>query len=391
MANILTINGGSSSIRFALYASGDPPRQMLQGKIERVGSAKAELRVAGSEAAKTFKIKATDSKSVIASLADWLNHHAGHSIDAIGHRVVHGLDRMTPERVSGAVLKALKRLKPYDPEHLPREIELIESLARRYRRAPQVVCYDTAFHRDMPEVAQLLPIPRRYLRRGIRRYGFHGLSYTYLLERLKDLGDPAARDGRVILAHLGSGASMAAVRAGRCIDTSMGFTPAAGFMMSTRSGDLDPGLMGYLARREHLSSAKLQRLVNHESGLLGVSGSSGDVRDLLACEARDFRAEQALELFCYQVRKWLGAYSASLGGLDTLVFAGGIGENAAPIRARICQGLGFLGIELDAALNARHAAVISASDSRVSVRVIATDEEAVIARTTQEVLQLNRK
>ena len=391
MANILTINGGSSSIRFALYLSGAPPRRILQGKIERVGSAKADLIVAGVAASKPAKFKATDSKSAIASLADWLSHHAGHSVDAIGHRVVHGLDRMTPERVSGPVLKALKRLKPYDPEHLPREIELIESLARQYRRVPQVVCYDTWFHRDMPQVAQLLPIPRRYLRRGIRRYGFHGLSYTYLMETLQHLGDPAAGSGRVILAHLGSGASMAAVKSGCCIDTSMGFTPTAGFMMSTRSGDLDPGLMGYLARRERLSSARLQRLVNHECGLLGVSGISGDVRDLLACEARDFRAEQALDLFCYQVQKWLGAFTAALGGLDTLVFAGGIGENAAPVRARICRGMGFFGIELDEERNARHAAVISAGGSRACVRVIATDEEAVIARTTQEVLQRNRK
>jgi acetate kinase len=254
-----------------------------------------------------------------------------------------------------------------------------------------VVCYDTAFHRDMPQVAQLLPIPRRYLRRGIRRYGFHGLSYTYLLEELQRLGDPAAGTGRVILAHLGSGASMAAVKAGRCIDTSMGFTPAAGFMMSTRSGDLDPGLMGYLARHEHLSSAKLQRLVNHESGLLGVSGISGDVRDLLACEGKDFRAEAALELFCYQARKWLAGFAAALGGLDTLVFSGGIGENAAPIRARICQDLAFLGIELDEERNAQHAPLISRGTAPVRVRVIPTDEEIVIARTTQEVLQLNRK
>ena len=391
MANILTINGGSSSIRFALFACDDPPRRLLQGKIERVGSAKADLVIAGGEQPSITKVKAHDSRSAIDSLAAWLSQHAGQAVDAIGHRVVHGLDRMTPERVSVGVLKALKRLKPYDPEHLPREIELIESLARRYRRAPQVVCYDTAFHRDMPQVAKLLALPRRYLRRGIRRYGFHGLSYTYLLEALKGLGDPAAVGGRVILAHLGSGASMAAVRCGHCIDTSMGFTPTAGFMMSTRSGDLDPGIMGYLARRERLSSARLQRLVNHESGLLGVSGISGDVRDLLACETKDFRAEEALDLFSYQVRKWLGAFTATLGGLDTLVFSGGVGENSAPMRARICQGLGFFGIELDEERNARHAAVISRGDAGVCVRVIPTDEEMVIARTTQDVLQLNRK
>ncbi len=232
----------------------------------------------------------------------------------------------------------------------------------------------------MPAVAACLPIPRRYSQQGVRRYGFHGLSYAYLLEELKRQGDPAATHGRVILAHLGNGASLAAVREGRGIDTSMGFTPAAGLVMGTRSGDLDPGLAFYFARGEGLDAAQFHAMVNHESGLRGISETSSDVRDLLARESADSRAAEALALYCYQAKKWIGAYAAALSGLDTLVFSGGVGENAAPIRARICEGLEFLGLELDGERNARGAPVISADRSRVAVRVIRTDEELMIAK-----------
>jgi acetate kinase len=245
---------------------------------------------------------------------------------------------------------------------------------------PQVVCFDTAFHRSMPRVASQLPIPRRYAAKGVQRYGFHGLSYTFLMGELARLGDPAAARGRVILAHLGSGASLAAVRDGRCIDTSMGFTPTAGLVMGTRSGDLDPGLVSYLALTDAMSAAQFQTMVNHESGLLGISETSADVRDLLEREPSDPRAAEALALFCYQAKKWIGSFAAALGGVDTLVFAGGIGENAAPVRKRICDGLGFLGIEIDADANGRHAQRISTgTGSPVTVRVIRTDEESVIA------------
>jgi acetate kinase len=239
----------------------------------------------------------------------------------------------------------------------------------------------------MPRVARLLPIPRRYAAKGVERYGFHGLSYAYLLEELARLGDRAATKGRAILAHLGSGASLAAVRDGRSVDTSMGFTPAAGLVMSTRTGDLDPGVAGYLARAERMTAARFQRMVNHESGLLGVSGTSADVRDLLAREGGDARAAEAVALFCYQAKKWIGSFAAALGGLDTLVFAGGIGENAPRIRERICDGLGFLGIEVDPALNAKNAALISPTPGPVAVRVIRTDEEIMIARAVTRVLQ----
>jgi acetate kinase len=289
--------------------------------------------------------------------------------------------------VTPKLLAELRRITPYAPEHLPRGIALIEAFLLRHPGLPQVACFDTAFHRGMPRVARLLPIPRRYAAKGVERYGFHGLSYAYLMEELRRL-DPAAAKGRLILAHLGNGASLAAVRSGKSIDTSMGFTPAAGLVMSTRTGDLDPGLLYYLARTERMTAARLQRMVNHESGLLGVSGTSSDLRDLLAREGGDVRAAEAVALFCYQARKWIGSFAAALGGLDTLVFTGGTGENAPLVRERICDELGFLGIELDPKRNAKNAPLISPDSGRVKVRVIRTDEELMIAKSVTRLLNL---
>ncbi len=298
------------------------------------------------------------------------------------------MKHIQPEIVTDELLGELHRLRPYDPDHLPREIELIEEFRARHPKLPQVACFDTAFHQTMPRVAKLLPIPRRYDAKGIQRYGFHGLSYAYLMEELARLGDPAAVTGRVILAHLGNGASIAAVRDGKSIDTSMGFTPTAGLVMSTRAGDLDPGLAPYLARTEHTTTKQFYEMVNHESGLLEFRRRAPTCGiyfrgRLLMCG----RAE-AVELFCYQAKKWIGSFAAALGGLDTLVFAGGIGENAPPVRARICKGLGFLGIELNEACNAESAEVISMDMSRVPVRVIRTDEELMIARSVSRILDL---
>jgi acetate kinase len=274
----------------------------------------------------------------------------------------------------------------FDPEHLPEELLLVNALHHGLPDVEQVACFDTAFHHNMPRVAQIFPIPRRYEAQGVRRYGFHGLSYAYLLEELARLaGDEAARR-RVILAHLGNGASLAAVQGGQSIDTTMAFTPTAGIPMSTRSGDLDPGLVSYWARKEKMSVKGFNELVNFQSGLLGVSETTSDMRDLLEREQEDPRAAEAVALFCYAVKKQIGAYAAALGGVETLVFAGGIGENAAPVRARICEGLGFLGIALDEARNAAHEGVISAAGGRVTVRVIHTDEEVMIARLTCEVI-----
>lgn len=388
MPNILTINAGSSSIRFALFAVSARPVRILEGKLDRIGSPEPILTAArAGQPAMPIKMSVDKSAAAIDSLLDWLEAQpGGASPGAVGHRVVHGMAHREPERVNATLIAALRNITPYDPEHLPREIELIEALQRRFPDAPQVVCYDTAFHRNMPAVATRLPIPSRYLAHGVQRYGFHGLSYTFLMQELARLGDPAVAHGRIILAHLGGGASLAAVLGGKCIDTSMGFTPTAGLVMGTRSGDLDPGLMSYLALAEKMTAAQFQTMVNHESGLLGISESSSDVRDLLDREATDPRAREALAIFCYQAKKWIGSFAAALGGIDTLVFAGGIGENSAPVRGRICAGLEFLGMRVDELRNQQNSALISNADSAVAIRVIHTDEESVIADLTAGLL-----
>jgi acetate kinase len=388
---VLTINGGSSSIRFAVYEAGETPRRRLDGLIDRIGLSGTSLIVndAAGKPRAPRRLAAADHRAAVRFLLDWLEAQPLFaSVKAAGHRVVHGMKHSEPERVTPKLLRELHRITPYDPDHLPREIGVIEALSRRHPELPQVACFDTAFHRTMPRVAKLLPIPRRHAAKGVERYGFHGLSYAYLMEELGRL-DPAAAKGRVILAHLGNGASLAAVKNGKSIDTSMGFTPTAGLVMSTRTGDLDPGLVYFLARTERMTSAQFQQMVNHESGLLGVSGTSSDLRDLLARESVDSRAADAVALFCYQAKKWIGSFAAVLGGLDTLVFAAGIGENAPLIRERICHGLGFLGIELDKKRNANNARLISADAGRVKVRVIPTDEGLMIAKSVSRVLELD--
>ncbi len=386
---LLAINGGSSSIRFALYDGGEPLQRLLAGKVDRVGLSGTTLTStdAAGQSQESHAIATGDHRSAVGFLLDWLETQPSFaSVKAVGHRVVHGMAHSEPEPVTPELLDELRRITPYDREHLPLEIELIEAVRKRHPTLPQIACFDTAFHRTMPRVASQLPIPRRYEAAGVRRYGFHGLSYQFLLEELVRLEDTAATKGRVILAHLGNGASLAAVRDGRSIDTSMGFTPASGLVMGSRSGDVDPGLVSYLARTEQMSAAQFQDVMNHASGLLGVSETSSDLRDLLAVELEDVRAAEAVALFCYQVKKWIGAYAAALGGLNTLVFAGGIGENSAVVRQRICTGLGFLGIELSEERNVRNVSLISSDAGRVRVRVIRTDEELMIARSTLRVL-----
>ena len=391
-ARILTINGGSSSIKFALFEVGGPLRRILEGAIERIGLPEASLRVQGTDPADDLSrpVTAPDHTVAVGALMAWIGERgARDALSAIGHRVVHGGPKYSePQRITADMIEELRRLSPFDPEHLPEEILLTEAFHRRAPELPQVACFDTAFHHDLPRVARLLPIPRRYEALGLRRYGFHGLSYAFLMGELARLAGTEAARGRVILAHLGNGASLAAVRKGKPVDTSMGFTPAAGVPMSTRSGDLDPGLVWYLARTEKMDAKQFNEMVNSQSGLLGVSETSSDMRELLQREAQDVRAAEAVALFCYQVRKWIGAFAAALGGLDTLVFAGGIGENAAPIRERICDGLGFLGVELEHERNVKHAPLISADFGRVKVRVIRTDEALIIARSVTRVLNL---
>jgi acetate kinase len=389
---ILTINGGSSSIKFALFEAGDSLPRVLEGGMERIGLPGATLRVKGLNQADTFSrpVTAPDHTAAVGTLMDWIEERGGRdALAAVGHRVVHGGPRYyKSQRITGEMVEELHRLSPFDPDHLPEEILLTEAFHRRFPDLPQVACFDTAFHHDLPRVARLLPIPRRYEAQGVRRYGFHGLSYAFLMGELVRLAGSEAAQGRIILAHLGNGASLAAVRHGKSMDTSMSFTPTAGVPMSTRSGDLDPGLVWYLAHTEKMSAKQFNEMVNFQSGLLGVSETSSDMRDLLEHETQDVRAAEAVALFCYQVKKWIGAFAAALGGLDTLVFAGGIGENAPAVRARICDGLGFLGIELEEKRNAANEGVISAAASRVAVRVIRTDEEWMIASTVCRVLSL---
>ena len=388
--SVLTLNGGSSSIRFSVYALGaDAPSH--EGRIERIGlppSRHSARPKASPLAGGTERVTSRDREPT-AFLVRWLREQPFFgSVAAIGHRVVQGMTHARPERVTGRLLRQLRQMKVYDPDHLPRELDLIEAFRRPLPRLPQVVCFDTAFHHRMPRVATLLSLPRRFASHGMRRYGFHGLSYTFLMEELARLKERSARRGRVVLAHLGNGASMAAVLDGVGIDTSMGFTPAAGLVMSTRSGDLDPGIVAFLSRTEGMTAAQFDRMVNHQSGLLGVSGTSSDMRDLCEAQEKDPRAAEAIALFCYQASKWIGAFAAVLGGIDLLVFAGGIGEHSPEIRARICRQLGFLGIVLDPVSNRANAPVISAARARTRVRVIPTNEESVIVRATAALLSL---
>ncbi len=391
---ILTVNGGSSSLKCSLFQIGPPLTRVVSCLADRIGFTEGTLTltdVAGGTSERRT-IQAAHHKDSVDPLIAWLEQKITTTdLVAIGHRVVHGGHRYSePQRLTPEVMGELRRLSLYDPEHLPAEIKLIETLGLRYPTLPQVACFDTAFHRDMPRVARLLPIPRRYDAAGVQRYGFHGLSYAYLMEELRRIA-PHEAQGRVILAHLGNGASMAAVRGGKGIDTSMGFTPTAGLPMSTRSGDLDPGLLSYLSRTEGMTVEQFHTMVNRQSGLLGVSETSSDLRDLLASERHDPRAVEAVALFCYQAKKWIGSFAAALGGLDTLVFSGGIGENSAVVRARICEGLGFLGVALDEAPNLAGATVISKEESGVTVRVIPTDEESEIARSVLQLLDEEQK
>ncbi len=383
---VLTINGGSSSIKFAMFDLAERPVRMLSGEVERIGLRDTVLRAKGADghATKSEPFPAADLEQAGGRLIDWLGKHTDlGAVAAVGHRVVHGGPHYAgSRRITPEVIEELRRIAPLDPDHLPGELSLIQVILARFSRVPQVACFDTAFHHDMPRVAQLLPLPRRYDAAGVRRYGFHGLSYSYLLGELARVAGPEAARGRLVLAHLGSGASLAAVRQAKCIDTTMAFTPTAGLVMSTRSGDLDPGVLLYLMRSEGLTAEQLDHLLNQRSGLLGVSGLSPDMRELLDREPIDPNAAEAVELFCYQTRKYVAAMAAAAGGVDTLVFAGGIGERSAPIRARICAGLEFLGVHVDPARNAAHSPVISPDDGHVTVRVIPTDEETTIARET---------
>jgi len=384
---ILTINGGSSSIKFSLYKIEETLKNVFSGQVEDIGDKKAKLSFKNSTTQnKMISIGAADHSEAAHNLIDWLKKQEGFdSVKAVGHRIVHGLRHTKPEVITPALIKELKMISAYDPDHLPEEIRLIELFGKLYPSVRQIACFDTSFHTSLPAVAKMLSIPRSYYNRGIQRYGFHGLSYSYLMEELEKLAGRDVANGKIILAHLGSGASLAAVRDGKCIDTSMAFTPASGLMMGTRSGDLDPGVAWYLMNNDKLSPKEFSHMINQESGLLGVSESTSDMQDLMEKEDTDTRAAEAIELFCYQAKKWIGSFAAALSGLDTLVFSGGIGEHAPEVRNKICDGLDFLGIRLDEVRNMRNEKVISAEKCKVSVWAIPTNEELMIARLVCDV------
>jgi acetate kinase len=380
---ILTLNGGSSSLKFALY-SGRPFQARLQGKIEKIGQQNAVFRFcrAGHEETKQ-EVGVQNMPVAVEFLIKWLGKSVGfEQIAAVGHRIVHGMHHKDVTEIDNDLLAELKQISAYDPDHLPAEILLIEKIRELQPGLKQIACFDTAFHQQLPRNAYLFPLPGELEKTGARRYGFHGLSYQYLLEKIGISYGAQVADGRLILAHLGSGCSMAAVKKGQCLDTTMGFTPAGGMMMGTRPGDLDPGLIDYLLKTKKVNPDGLSDLINHRSGLLGVSQISADMGELLEKEFCEPGAADAVSLFCYQAKKWVGAMASVLGGIDGLVFSGGIGEHAPPVRLRICEGLEYLGIHIDNVSNESNDAVISAARGPVKVYVMPTNEEYMIAKLT---------
>ena len=389
-SRILTINGGSSTIKFGVFEVDSAPQRLLKGQVDGVGKSNLLLTATDTPTNRPYRVslESGNHRAAAESLIRWITDWGGDEpFLGIGHRVVHGGVRLNEHQIITCdVLEELRRTEPLDLAHLPVEIALIEAFQSRFSDVPQVACFDTAFHRDLPRIARIFPIPRRYTDAGVRRLGFHGLSYMYLMQELRRINASAA-DGRVILAHLGSGASLAAVHHGRPMDTSMAFTPTAGVMMGTRPGDFDPGLLVYIMRSEGLTADQADQFLSRDCGLAGVSGSSSDMRELLSRRASDANAAEAVDLFCYLIKKYIGAYAAALGGLDTLVFSGGIGEHSPESRAGICQGLEFLGIDVEPELNSTGVAVISRPGSRVTVRIIPTDEESMVANIVSDLIR----
>jgi acetate kinase len=376
---VLCVNSGSSSLKMALY---EDETTIGSVAVEGVGLGEGRLEIRNA-AAGVVQAERGAFPNVRAALQRALAAAALPDPDAVGHRVVHGgPHHAAPERVTPQLIAALRALVPLSPLHLPAALDGIDAVNIRFPGLPQVACFDTAFHRRMPDVARRLPLPRALAAKGIERYGFHGLSYEYIVATVG-----AARLGRALIAHLGNGTSLAAVRDGVPVDTTMGFTPTGGLMMGTRSGDLDPGVLVHLLGHEGYDAGAIERLVDHESGLLGVSGITSDMKALLDARATEPHAAEAVELFCYLLRKHIGAFAAVLGGIDTLVFTGGIGERAAPVREETCRGLEHLGVHIDRERNARHDPVISAPGTACTVRVIPTDEDLMIARHTRALLE----
>jgi acetate kinase len=384
---ILAINSGSSSLKFALYQVGGVERRLLGGELSRIGQEDGVFIAVDASGVGLVDehLALMDHDAAVGRLLAWLGEDAGGRMpEAIGHRLVHGGAHYTrPLRLSPEAQMELWELVPLAPQHLPQELRAIEAVGQAYPDLPQVACFDTAFHHTLPPVAQRIALTRELESEGVRRYGFHGLSYEYIVRELATEGSGAV-PACLIVAHLGNGASMAAIRDGQSVETTMGFTPAGGLVMSTRSGDLDPGVLIYLLRERGLSVDALDALINQQAGLLGTSQLSGDMQNLLA--SADARARDAVELFCYSARKTIGALTTVLGGLDMLVFTGGIGEHAAAVRTQICAGLEYLGIQLDPTRNDSNSDPLSPMGSTVTVRRIPTNEELMIARHTAAIL-----
>lgn len=391
---LLTINGGSSSIKFAFYEIEDHLNHLLSGKIEGIGSYKAQFYFIHQKKNQKHHINIPVTNHIEAAewLITWLKKETEFmKVRAVGHRIVQGMEHTLPEKITNKLLNQLKAISAYDPEHLPSEIKLIEVFRKHYPGVKQVACFDTHFHTAMPDMAKLIPIPEKYRKMGIKRYGFHGLSYSYLMEEFERIEGVEKAKGKIIIAHLGSGASLAAIKNNKSIDTSMGFTPASGLPMSTRTGDIDPSVAWHLQKFKKLTPEQFNQMVNHESGLLAISGTTADMQQLLKIQIEDKRAAEAVDFFCYQCIKWIGGFTAVLGGLDTLIFSGGIGENLPEIRKRISSGVQFLGIEIDTSKNKKNDEVISNNKSKVVVRVMKTNEELMIAKLVCEVLNYPTK
>jgi acetate kinase len=387
---ILTINSGSSSLKFSVYEIWEDEKLIIRGNIDRIGLGESTFQV--SERFGTGQVeqdfKLPNHKAAFNVLFDWLeNNKNGKEIYAVGHRMVNGGSNFTRHQlITSRLISTLKKMSYLAPEHLPRQILGIEVVTNIYPNLKQVACFDTAFHSNMPRKAKMFALPRKLWDEGVIRYGFHGLSYEYIIQELnKEVGSRGVA-GRIIIAHLGNGASMVAVKNGKGVDTTMGFTPTGGLMMSTRSGDLDPGIIIYLLEEKEITPPKLNEMINKKAGLFGVSGISSDMQELLEKEAENLHAADAINLFCYQAKKFLGTMASVLGGVDTIVFTGGIGENSPEIRKRICNGMEFLGIQLDLSQNEANSSTISIAGAPTTVRIIKTNEELMIARHTYRVI-----
>lgn len=385
---ILVINAGSSSIKISCYHI-QGLQQEFSGEIQNIGTEDNELMIKTKEGKNSYALNTSDNENTIKALSEWLQKQSWFdSVAAIGHRIVHGMKHTQPEMISDDMLNELDKIIDYDPDHLSLELGIIKAFKNKFQNKPQVACFDTSFHTTIPDVAAAFAIPLKYFHNGVKRYGFHGISYTYLMQALKNI-KPKVDATRVILAHLGNGASVAAVKNGKSIDTSMGFTPAGGIAMSTRSGDIDPGVAWYLMK-QGMTAKDFNRLINKESGLLGISDKSGDMKYLMEHRAENPLYQLAINIFCYRLRKCIGSFMTALGGLDVLVFSGGIGEHSPDIRKMVCSHLSYAGIEIDERRNSNSEELISTNDSRVKVFVIPTDEEIMIAEETVRILKSNQ-